>query len=140
MRNSIFRQFSAAPSPLRRSLNISFQICRSARNQATLLASTSKLETDTFTGGLGFNGSSNRGWQAIKESDMAVMPDPNTAAMDPFPLVSILSIIGSIEGPTNRQTTRGVAPSYLKSIAWTTSITALIRATQAWIAPRTERP
>ena len=34
--------------------------------------------------GLGFDGSSIRGWQAINESDMLVMPVPETAFVDPF--------------------------------------------------------
>ena len=39
--------------------------------------------TDTvFTEGSGFDGSSIRGWQAIQNSDMMVVPDPDTAVMD----------------------------------------------------------
>ena len=37
-----------------------------------------------FDEGLGFDGSSIRGWQAIDDSDMLVIPDPDTAVMDPF--------------------------------------------------------
>ncbi len=37
-----------------------------------------------FDEGLGFDGSSIRGWQAIDNSDMLVIPDPETAVMDPF--------------------------------------------------------
>jgi glutamine synthetase len=39
---------------------------------------------DIFEEGLGFDGSSIRGFQEIQESDMILLPDPNTAVMDPF--------------------------------------------------------
>ncbi len=45
---------------------------------------TSELEESLFEDGLGFDGSSIRGWQAINNSDMIVLPDPTTAMMDPF--------------------------------------------------------
>ena len=44
----------------------------------------SKLDEDVFEDGLGFDGSSIRGWQAINESDMLVVPQPETAFLDPF--------------------------------------------------------
>ena len=43
-----------------------------------------KLDEDVFEDGLGFDGSSIRGWQAINESDMLVVPQPDTAFLDPF--------------------------------------------------------
>src|SRR5512145_402151 len=43
-----------------------------------------KLDEDTFEDGLGFDGSSIRGWQAINESDMLIVPQPDTATIDPF--------------------------------------------------------
>ena len=39
---------------------------------------------DVFTDGLGFDGSSIRGFQAIHESDMLLLPDPTSARLDPF--------------------------------------------------------
>ncbi len=42
-----------------------------------------KLDEDVFEDGLGFDGSSIRGWQAINESDMLVVPQPETAVLDP---------------------------------------------------------
>ena len=82
----------------------------------------SELSADTFTDGLGFDGSSVRGWQAINESDMLVIPDPATAIIDPFTEVPTLSLIGSIQDPITREDyrrdPRGVAhraEAYLKS-------------------------
>ena len=43
-----------------------------------------EVDEDTFENGLGFDGSSIRGWQAINESDMLVKPVPETAFIDPF--------------------------------------------------------
>jgi glutamine synthetase len=42
------------------------------------------IDEDTFENGQGFDGSSIRGWQAINESDMLMIPDPETAFIDPF--------------------------------------------------------
>ena len=43
-----------------------------------------ELTEDVFEEGLGFDGSSIRGFQEIQESDMLLMPDPDTAVIDPF--------------------------------------------------------
>ena len=43
-----------------------------------------ELSADVFEEGLGFDGSSIRGFQEIQESDMLLIPDPNTAVVDPF--------------------------------------------------------
>ncbi len=60
--------------------------------------------TDTvFTEGSGFDGSSIRGWQAIDNSDMMVVPDPDTAVMDPFTAVPTLSMICNIVDPITRE-------------------------------------
>ena len=60
--------------------------------------------TDTvFTEGSGFDGSSIRGWQAIQNSDMMVVPDPETAVMDPFTTVPTLSMICNIVDPITRE-------------------------------------
>ena len=62
-----------------------------------------KFEAEMFEEGLGFDGSSIRGWQAINESDMLVMPDPSTAFMDPFSQHKTLSLICDIVDPITRE-------------------------------------
>lgn len=61
------------------------------------------LKEDSFEDGFGFDGSSIRGWQAISESDMLIMPDPNTAFIDPFPEVTTLCMICNIVDPITKQ-------------------------------------
>jgi glutamine synthetase len=52
-----------------------------------------------FKEGSGFDGSSIRGWQAIDNSDMLVIPDPATAVLDPFCNVPTLSMVCDIQDP-----------------------------------------
>src|SRR5262245_33132363 len=56
----------------------------------------SELEEDAFTDGLGFDGSSIRGWKSIEASDMLALPDPATAFIDPFCAVPTLSLTCTI--------------------------------------------
>lgn len=58
------------------------------------------LDEDVFENGLGFDGSSVRGWTSIEDSDMVVLPDPSSAKMDPFMDVPTLSLICDIKKPT----------------------------------------
>ena len=44
----------------------------------------STVNDDFFNDGIMFDGSSIAGWKAINESDMTLMPDPDSAVMDPF--------------------------------------------------------
>jgi glutamine synthetase len=62
-----------------------------------------KLDEDVFEDGLGFDGSSIRGWQAINESDMLIVPQPETATMDPFEPIPTLSMICNIQDPVTRE-------------------------------------
>ncbi len=63
----------------------------------------SEMGEDLFDEGLGFDGSSIRGWQAINESDMLVIPDPDTAMMDPFTEYPTLSLICNIHDPITKE-------------------------------------
>jgi glutamine synthetase len=62
-----------------------------------------ELSEGVFKEGLGFDGSSIRGWQAINNSDMLVMPDPGTAVMDPFMKLPTLSMICNIVDPMTHE-------------------------------------
>jgi len=57
------------------------------------------LEEDLFNEGIGFDGSSIRGFQQINESDMLLFPDPETAYVDPILEVPTLSIICDVKDP-----------------------------------------
>ncbi len=63
----------------------------------------SEIDEKTFTEGLGFDGSSIRGWQAIHASDMLIVPDPNTAIMDPFRKYPTLSMVCNIIDPVTKE-------------------------------------
>src|SRR5437867_3314945 len=58
---------------------------------------------DAFTEGVGFDGSSIRGFQMIHESDMMLAPDPNATFVDPFTTVPTLSIICDVRDPVSGQ-------------------------------------
>lgn len=58
-----------------------------------------QLGENTFEDGLGFDGSSIRGWQTIHESDMLVVPQPETAFVDPFIQLTTLAMICNIQDP-----------------------------------------
>ena len=62
-----------------------------------------RFEEEVFTVGLPFDGSSVRGFQTIDESDMLLIPDADTAVMDPFTEVKTLSIIADVEDPITRE-------------------------------------
>src|SRR3990170_2239116 len=62
-----------------------------------------ELKAETFEEGLGFDGSSIRGWQAIHASDMLIVPDPETAILDPFRKYPTLSLICNIIDPVTKE-------------------------------------
>jgi glutamine synthetase len=57
------------------------------------------VDEDFFTNGQMFDGSSIRGFQAIHESDMKLIPDPATAYLDPFRVEKTLALNFSIVDP-----------------------------------------
>ena len=59
----------------------------------------SDFDEGMFSDGLGFDGSSIRGFQTIDESDMLLMPDPDSAQMDPFTAVPTLVLICDVKDP-----------------------------------------
>ena len=84
--------------------------------------STKEFSEDAFEDGLGFDGSSIRGFQQIQESDMLLMPDPSTAFVDPFTEAQTLVLIANVKDPvTGESYSRDPrylaqkAESYLKS-------------------------
>jgi len=58
-----------------------------------------QIDESAFEDGVAFDGSSIRGWKSINESDMAMVPDPKTAWIDPFMQEKTLSMICSIKEP-----------------------------------------
>jgi len=63
----------------------------------------SEVSESSLEDGYGFDGSSIRGWQAINLSDMLVIPDSNTATMDPFTEIPTLTMICDVLDPITRE-------------------------------------
>ena len=61
------------------------------------------LDDGIFTEGLGFDGSSIRGWQEIHKSDMMAVCDPNSAVLDPFFSRPTVSVMANIVDPESRE-------------------------------------
>ena len=66
-------------------------------------AAIEELSEEVFSEGVGFDGSSIRGFQAIHESDMLLMPDPTTAIVDPVCSVPTLSVICNVADPLTHE-------------------------------------
>lgn len=62
-----------------------------------------RLSEEIFEDGLGFDGSSVRGWQPINASDMVITPDPSTVRLDPFHAHRTLSLVCKISDPITGQ-------------------------------------
>src|SRR5256714_13574774 len=63
----------------------------------------SAFDESAFDDGLGFDGSSIRGWQGIPESDMLLSPDASSAVLDPFAAAPTLSLLCEIVDPVTRE-------------------------------------
>ncbi|MCG8591388.1 MAG: type I glutamate--ammonia ligase [Proteobacteria bacterium] len=74
------------------------------------------IDESTFEDGLGFDGSSIRGWQAINESDMLMVPDASTAFIDPFYKHPTLVLICDIVDPVTKEP-YGRDPRYIATKA-----------------------
>jgi glutamine synthetase len=61
------------------------------------------IDESIFEEGLGFDGSSIRGWQEIHQSDMMAVCDPDTAAIDPFFAEPTVSVLANIVDPETRE-------------------------------------
>ena len=57
----------------------------------------------TFEDGVGFDGSSIRGWQSIDQSDMLAVPDASTTVLDPFYQRPTVSVIANIVDPITKE-------------------------------------
>jgi glutamine synthetase len=98
--------------------------------------SVDKLKEETFEEGIGFDGSSIRGFQAINESDMLLVPDPTSAFIDPVLKVPTISFLCNVKDPVTGK-------GYLKdprSIAQAAEeyLTKTGIATESWWGPEAE--
>jgi glutamine synthetase len=63
----------------------------------------SEFSESSFENGYGFDGSSIRGWKAINESDMLIIPDPETMFLDPFIIAPTLSLTCDVVEPATKE-------------------------------------
>ena len=88
------------------------------------------VDEDMFADGVMFDGSSIAGWKAINESDMTLMPDPETAHVDPFFAQATMAVFCDILEPStgeayNRdpRTTAKKAEAYVRSLGLGDTVT-----------------
>jgi len=62
-----------------------------------------QFDADSFVDGFGFDGSSIRGWKAINESDMLIIPDPESVFIDPFIEEPTASLICDVYEPATKE-------------------------------------
>jgi len=101
---------------------VDFKLCDILGNWQHFSIPVSELTEDVFEDGLGFDGSSVRGWKVINASDMLVIPEATTAFIDPFAKYKTLSLSCDVFDPLTREVyerdPRGIAKkaeAHLKS-------------------------
>ncbi len=99
-----------------------FRFTDSHGKQQHVTIPTHQVDEDTFADGQMFDGSSIAGWKGINDSDMILMPDTETAMLDPFTDEPTINITCDIVEPTTMQgyerdprSVAGRAEEYLKS-------------------------
>ncbi len=63
---------------------VDLRFCDTLGKEQHVTVPAHTIDEDFFTEGKMFDGSSIAGWKGINESDMILMPEPQTAVMDPF--------------------------------------------------------
>lgn len=101
---------------------VDFKLCDILGAWQHFSVPVSELTEEVFEDGLGFDGSSVRGWKVINASDMLVIPDAKTAFIDPFTVHKTLSLSCDVYDPLTHEVyerdPRGIAKKgeeYLKS-------------------------
>ncbi len=90
-----------------------------------------ELDESMFVEGVGFDGSSIRGFQAIDESDMLLVPDARTARLDPLLRVPTLMLTCDVYDPVTRERyTRD--PRYVAQKAESFLVSTGIATTSYW--------
>jgi len=101
---------------------VDFKLCDILGSWQHFSVPVNELNEGVFEDGLGFDGSSVRGWKVINASDMLVIPAAETAFIDPFTANTTLSLTCDVYDPLTREVyerdPRGIAKkaeAYLKS-------------------------
>ncbi|MBO9688166.1 type I glutamate--ammonia ligase [Roseateles chitosanitabidus] len=101
---------------------IDFRFTDTRGKEQHVTVPVSHFDEDKFQSGHAFDGSSIAGWKGIEASDMLLMPDPNTANVDPFfeepTLILTCDVIDPTDGKAYERDPRSLArraEAYLKS-------------------------
>jgi len=96
-------------------------VCDGLGKWQHITAPVSQFDESKFEDGQAFDGSSIAGWKGIEASDMLLIPDPNSAIIDPFfeevTLVMICDVIEPTDGKAYERDPRSIAKraeTYLK--------------------------